>query len=295
MKLGIGLALFSSVLFATLYYYSTLLSPLGGEDIFAWRILLGVPALAVLISRSRGWSEARRLWAALRADPKLFIVLLTGAALIGVQLWLFMWAPLHQKALDVSLGYFLLPLTMVLTGRLFYHERLGALQWAAVALAAVGVMHELVRTASFSWATALVMFGYPPYFMLRRRLRYGSLLMLWVDMLLLVPAALAILIFHDGVVAPLLAHPRLLLLVPLMGVLSSVALACYISASRLLPMSLFGLLGYMEPVLLFWVALLLLGEGMAPGALWTYGPIWGAVGLITLQGVRSWLAERKAP
>jgi chloramphenicol-sensitive protein RarD len=37
-----------------------------------------------------------------------------------VQLWLFMWAPINDHGLGVSLGYFLLPLTLVLTGRLVF-------------------------------------------------------------------------------------------------------------------------------------------------------------------------------
>src|SRR3546814_4446930 len=90
-----------------------------------------------------------------------------------MQLWLFAWAPLNQKGLDVSMGYFLLPMVMVLLGRLFYGERLSRVQTMAVLVAAVGVSHELWRSGSFSWATALVMFGYPPYFMLRRWLRMG--------------------------------------------------------------------------------------------------------------------------
>jgi len=293
MKKGIALALASPMLFAALYYYSTLLSPLGGAEIFAWRVVLAVPALALLISQTRAWPEARRLWRALRTRPLVFAALVASALLIGVQLWLFTWAPLHQKALDVSLGYFLLPLMMVLTGRLFYKERLSRFQSAAVALAAIGVAHELIRVDSFSWATALVMFGYPPYFMLRRALRFGSLVSLWVDMVLLAPLALGVLIGHGWILGPLLHYPRLLGLVPLLGVLSSVALVCYISASRLLPLGLFGLLGYVEPVLLFWVALLFLGEDMAPGALWTYIPIWMAVGLIVVEGLRAWLRESR--
>src|SRR3546814_18315484 len=114
MKKGIALALASAVLFSTLYYYSTLLNPLDGGEIFAWRVVLAVPALALLISQMRGWNEARRLWASLRSKPMLFAALAASAALIGFQLWLFSWAPLHNKALDVALGYFLLPLVMVL-------------------------------------------------------------------------------------------------------------------------------------------------------------------------------------
>src|SRR3546814_13413491 len=112
MKKGIALELASAVLFATLYYYSTVLNRLDGGEIFAWRVVLAVPALALLISQMRGWNEARRLWASLRSKPMLFAALAASAALIGFQLWLFSWAPLHNKALDVPLGYFLLPLVV---------------------------------------------------------------------------------------------------------------------------------------------------------------------------------------
>src|SRR5690606_15042219 len=100
----------------------------------------------------------------LRREWRLWLLLPLSSALIGAQLWLFVWAPLHQKAMDVSMGYFLLPLVMVLVGRVLYQERLNRLQTAAVVVAAIGVTHELLRTGSFSWVTALVMFGYPPYF-----------------------------------------------------------------------------------------------------------------------------------
>jgi chloramphenicol-sensitive protein RarD len=293
MKQGIALSLLSAVLFSTLYYYSTLLAPLNGEEIFAWRAVLAVPALALLIGQTRGWPEVRRLWVSLRRSPLRAVALVVCAVLIGLQLWLFSWAPLHQKALDVAQGYFLMPLMMVLVGRVFYKERLSRLQTAAVVFAAIGVAHELLRVNAFSWATALVMFGYPPYFMLRRALRYGSLVALWVDMLILTPVALVILIAHGGILGPLFAAPRLWGLVPLLGLLSSAALACYMSASRRLPLSLFGILGYVEPALLFWVAVLLLDEGMAPGALWTYVPIWTAVGLIVVDGARAWRGEQR--
>ncbi|BCQ62607.1 hypothetical protein PBOI14_43570 [Pseudomonas sp. Boi14] len=46
--------------------------------------------------------------------------------------------------------------------------------------------------------------------------------------------------------------------------ISASALVCYIIASRLLAFSLFGLLSYVEPVLLLLVALLL-GKASRPG------------------------------
>lgn len=295
MKQGVFLSVSSSALFALLYYYVTLLQPLGGDELFAWRILLGLPALALIISRARAWPEVIDVSRRAVSDWRFAGLLMLCSALIGVQLWLFVWAPVQQKALDVSLGYFLLPLMMVLVGRVIYDERLSRTQSLAVFIAALGVAHELISAGRFSWVTALVMFGYPPYFMLRRHLRIGSLSSLWFDMGFLGPVAVYILLAQDHTLVQLFSgHPRLLLLVPLLGLISSVALASYIGASRMLPLGLFGLLGYVEPILLFWVAFLLLGEPMALRDWFTYIPIWIAVMLVVSEGVVKWKRDAAA-
>ncbi|MGB3290275.1 MAG: EamA family transporter RarD [Burkholderiaceae bacterium] len=292
MKRGVALSVMSSCLFAAIYYYATILDPLSGEQIFAWRVVLALPALALMISRARGWGEVREVQVRLRREARLGLLLLASAGLIGVQLWLFVWAPLHGRALDVSMGYFLLPLAMVVVGRVYYKERLSGVQTMAVVVAALGVTHELFRVGTFSWATAMVVFGYPPYFMLRRYLRIGSLGTLWFDMLLIAPAAVFILYSQEiNVLTQFSQAPRLLWLVPILGLISSVALISYMSASRMLPLGLFGLLGYVEPVLLFWVAYLVLGEPVAASAWLTYIPIWIAVLLIAGEGARKWLRE----
>src|SRR5690606_33761353 len=134
MRQGLFLSLLSSALFAALYYYATLMHPLSGASIFAWRVVLGLPALALLITRAKGWDDVRHIATRLRRDLRLWGWLICSAALIGVQLWLFVWAPLHQKGLDVSMGYFLLPLVMVVVGRVVYGERLTAVQTMAVGI-----------------------------------------------------------------------------------------------------------------------------------------------------------------
>src|SRR3546814_21154152 len=103
MKRGVGLSVFSSCLFAAIYYYATILDPLSGEEIFAWRVVLALPALALLITRARGWGEIRSIHGRLRREARVGVMLLVSAGLIGIQLWLFVWAPPHGKALDVSI------------------------------------------------------------------------------------------------------------------------------------------------------------------------------------------------
>ena len=125
--------------------------------------------------------------------------------------------------------------------------------------------------------------GYPAYFMLRRFLRTEGLAGHWLDMLLLAPAALWFAL-RAPTSWPLVADtPALPLLLPALGLVSAVALALYMAASRLLPLGLFGLLSYVEPVLLALVALAL-GESIGREQWPSYGPIFAAVAVLVLDG-----------
>ena len=208
----------------------------------------------------------------------------TGSALLGVQLWIFLWAPMNGQALPVSLGYFLLPLVMVVAGRILFGERLTQGQSLAALVAAAGVAHEFLRAGGMSWETWVVALGYTVYFSLRRWLRTDTLAGHWIDMVLLVPVAAAFTLRQPNSWPLVAGHSALWLLLPLLGLVSAVALALYMIASRWLPMGLFGLLSYVEPMLLVIVAWLL-GESIAPQQYLTYGLIFAAVGLLILDGI----------
>ncbi|MEX3635749.1 EamA family transporter RarD [Paraburkholderia sp. BR14320] len=283
---GIALSVGASAMFALLSAYATLLKPLSGLDIFAWRIVWTVPGAVLLVAVRKRLPILRALVVRMMKQPKLGIAMSVAAGLLGVQLWLFLWAPLHGRMLEVSLGYFLLPLVMVLVGRFHYHERLDALQWLAVACAAVGVAHELWVTGAFSWPTLVVALGYPPYFMLRRQINQDSLAMFTVEMTLLLPVAIVSILVGGSLQAIAGRAEMWFLLLPGLGALSTLALASYLKASRLLPVALFGILGYVEPVLLVFVSITLLRETLSVAQLATYVPIWIAVALTALHSVR---------
>jgi len=290
---GVVLSVLDSVLFAVMYYFTSLLTPLSVLEIFGWRMLLTVPCMTVFMIVSGEW---RRVWKLVRlvaAKPALIGGVVVSSALLGVQLWLFMWAPLNGRSLDVSLGYFLLPLTMVLTGRLVYGEQLSRLQKIAVFFAGAGVLNELYQVGGFSWATLVVIIGYPVYFVLRKRLKTDHLGGLWLDMALMLPVALWFVQSGEQGFAVLDAHKGLYALIPMLGLISASALVCYVVASRLLAFSLFGLLSYVEPVLLLGVALLL-GESIKAGEWLTYLPIWLAVMVLVFEGFKHLVRQQKA-
>ncbi|UFQ98787.1 EamA family transporter RarD [Pseudomonas wenzhouensis] len=282
---GLALSIGASLLFAVLPGYVQWLTPLDGVQVFAQRVLWSVPLILLLVVAARQTHLLRETFVRLRHEPLLLAACPLAAALIGVQWFLFLWAPLVGRMLEVSMGYFLLPLALVLSGRVFYGERLRPLQRLAVACAVLGVLHELWRTQAFSWLTLATALGYPPYMMLRRWMRLDALSGFVLEMLILAPLAIGLIVMY-GPADAFGERPVLWLLVPFMALIGTLAFAAYMASSRLLPMGLFGILSYLEPVLLFIVALLLLGEHFDTGQWLTYLPIWLAVLLVGWDSAR---------
>ena len=284
MSKGVLLSVTASVLFGVLYYYSTLLAPLSGEDIFAWRMIFTIPFMVGFVAAVGDGHMVQAIWKRVKTEPTLILVLLASSAFLGLQLWLFLWAPTANKALEVSLGYFMLPLTMVLTGRVVFKEKLTRWQSLAALSALIGVAHELVRAGSFSIEALAVALGYPVYFVVRKKFGIDHIGGLWFDLVLLLPVAIWFALQGQVSMDFVQENAKFLWLLPILGLLSACALIAYIVSVRYLSFGLFGLLGYVEPVLLLFVALLL-GETISGTEYFTYGPIWLAVGFLIIEGI----------
>ncbi|MFR0672078.1 EamA family transporter RarD [Enterobacterales bacterium AW_CKDN230030176-1A_HGKHYDSX7] len=293
MRFGVLLCVLACALFGALYYFTTLLAPLQGQQIFGWRMLLTVPCVTAFLMFSGEWSQVRAILSQVRRAPWLIVVMLATSALLGAQLFLFLWAPLNGAAMSVSLGYFLMPLTMLVASHFIWRERLSSWQRLAALIAAVGAGHEAIASASFSWETALVALGYPLYFVIRRLFGTDHIGGMWFDMTLLLPVAGYFAVLDQDSLRAVIHTPDLWYLLPALAVLSAAAFICYLSAARRLPLGLFGLLGYVEPVLMVGVALLL-GESLAADQYWTYGPIWLAVSVLVAEGAMTLLRERRS-
>lgn len=283
-RAGVALNVLASALFAAMYAYTTLLHPMTGQQVFGWRMLLTTPCLAAILVATGHWHEVRALLARLRTERGFWAQRLLSSALLGVQLWLFMWAPLNGHGLDVALGYFLLPISMVALGRVAFHDRLSRLQAAAVACAVVGIGCQLVVARTISWPALVVCLGYPGYFWLRRTTDTNTLGALLFDMVGMLPVALFFVLAAGALPAD--ASPALPWLIVGLGLISAAALGCQALSAPRLNLTLFALLIYVEPALLV-VASALLGERI-PAAQWpAYAAIWAAVLLLMLEGARS--------
>lgn len=281
---GVFMSVMASSLFGLMYYYTSLLKPLTGEEIFGWRMALSVPMITLMIVFSKDWHWVTALLGRLRQEPHLLIAIPCTSFLLGMQLLLFMWAPLHGLSLEVSLGYFILPLSLIVAGRLVYQERLSRFQSVAALLGALGICNELFHTGALSWPALVINMGYPVYFIARKKLGIDNIGGLWMETVLTLPLALWFIVAGAHQQDAWGMNPQLPYLIVGLGVISTSALMCYVLSSRILPMGLFGLLGYVEPVLLVFASLLM-GDTIEGHAWWTFIPIWLAVATLALEGL----------
>ena len=281
---GIALSVLASVTFGVLYFYTQFLKPLDSEQTFAWRMLATIPFLTIFLLWSGDSKLVTGIFRRIAKQPMLIIWLLFSSFLCTTQLWLFLWGPINGRGLEVSLGYFLLPLVMVLFGCILYKEKLSNWQIAAVTCAVIGVSHEIWRIGTIAWETAYVAIAYPVYFFLRRKFLTDHLGGFWWDLFLVLPVAFYLAFIYSDTFALFITFPHLIWAVIGLGFLSAFGLGSYMLASRYLPFVIFGLLSYLEPVLLAFASIML-GERVEGGEWLTYIPIWLAVGLLVLEGV----------
>jgi len=280
---GIAYSVLASITFGVLYFYTQLLGALDSEQTFGWRIIATLPVLTLFMWFSGDLVHIKTIFKRILAKPTLLLFLMTTSVLTSAQLWLFLWGPMHGRGLQVSLGYFLLPLVLVLAGSFLYGEKLSKFQYLAVVLAMFGVGHEIWRLGSIAWETVFVALGYAAYFILRKKIQTDNLGGFWWDMLIILPVAIFFTQTGDMPFLKFLEHPSLILVVIGLGLLSAIGLGSYILASRYLPLIIFGLLGYLEPVLLA-LASLVLGEKIGAEEWLTYIPIWLAVLVLVIEG-----------
>ncbi|MBV1778985.1 EamA family transporter RarD [Paeniglutamicibacter sp. ABSL32-1] len=287
MNRGVLASLAASGLFAAIFLISGSLRDIGHTEVYGWRIVLTLLIVAPFYALVPGRrAQMVALLGRIKARPGLLVYGAVASSLVGLQLWLFMYAPMNGYALATSLGYFLLPLVMVVVGRAAFAERLSRGQKIAVALAVLGVGHQLLFAGGLAWPTLLICLGYPVYFAARRAARFESNAAFTLEILFLTPLAVYFILTGDR------GPEATLLPVLSIGVLGAVAMFLYLGAASLLSLSVFGLLSYVEPVLLL-VAAVAMGEQLFARDTLTYAPIILALVVLAADGFRSTRSLRR--
>ena len=274
---GIVASIVASTLLAGIFYLAGR-AQTSGEVLFSWRVLATPVLYAPLLLLPGGRRAFMKFWVRLGSHWWMPLAFLTLAGTIAFETWLFMWAPRNGYGLDSSLGFLLLPICLVLGGRFILRSAISSIQWVVVALAGLAVAVKITATPQLGWVTLAVSLPFTAYFVGRTYWQLDNLAAFGVEMTLASPVALYFLWDRPGWQAEL----GLLIAV---GIGSVIAMSAYVGASSMLPIPLFGLLSYVEPMLLV-VAAIILGEQMhgADGAV--YAILALALALLAFAGFR---------
>ncbi|MBC8195617.1 MAG: EamA family transporter RarD [Acidimicrobiia bacterium] len=264
-----------------------------------WKSLSSVPAADVLGHRAL-WifvfvmvvHLVRRSWRdviAAASSPRILVLEIVAAALLGTNWLTWVWAMNTDRVLEGSLGYFINPLVSVLLGVVFLGESLRRGQWAAIALATIGVVWLTVGVGSLPWVSLVLGFTFGFYGLLKKKIDSPPLVSLAIEVSVMIMPALVFLAFRttggSGVVGP--SNPGTTALLVASGAFTGVPLLLFAGAARRIPLSLIGMIQYLAPTLNFLLGVFVYGELFDGGRLVGFTFIWVAVAVFAADGWRS--------
>ena len=286
-RAGLAAALATHAIWGSMPVYLLLVKSVPAVEYVAWRILFTLPLCGAIVALRRAGDEVR----AVLRDRRAMLTLLASAMLIAVNWFLYVWAIDSGHVYAASLGYYVLPLLMMLLGLLVLGEKLTRVQWMAVALAACGVAVLAAGALTTLWVSLSMALTFGLYGLLRKTVNAGSLAGLTVESLILTPVALAVVgWFALQPVGSALAHgPLIAISVAFGGPMTAVPLILFAFAARRLPYTVMGFLQFTSPTIVFLLGLLVFGEKLNPAQLACFVAIWCAALLFVwdiLRGAR---------
>ncbi len=287
------LALGAYLLWGLLPFYMKAVAHLPLAEVIANRVVWSVPiAAAVLIWAGR----TADFKAALRSPRTISMAALT-AGLISINWGIYVWAISVDRTVETALGYYINPLVSVVVGAVVLGERLGRLQIAAVALAAIAVAVLTVEAGKLPWVSLALAFSFAAYGFFRKTLPIGpSQGFLLEVMLLSVPAlgyiAYLIATGQDHIVSGNGIDTALLIGC---GPVTSVPLLLFAFGAKLLRLSTIGIMQYIAPTMVFLIAVLVFDEPFGGVDAAAFGLIWVALAIYSWSMFRGRETRPAAP
>ncbi len=287
-KLGGIFAASAYTLWGLAPLYFKQLDFIAATEILIHRVIWSFLLLFIILFAMK---QLKIVWQLLQ-KPGLVLILLCSALLLCANWGVFIWAVNNHHMLDTSLGYYINPLFNILLGMLFLGERLRWLQWLAVALAATGVMVQVIMLGALPWVSLFLAGSFAVYGLIRKKVAVDALSGLFIESLLLLPFAIAYWYWLPASATSDLTGNSLSLnlLLVLAGVVTTAPLLCFIAGARRLQLSTMGFFQYIGPSFTFVFGVWLYQEALDTAKLITFGFIWLALFIYSYD---AWNSNRR--
>ncbi len=265
-----------------LYFHA--LNEVPPSQILAHRVLWSLLFLAIVLSVRRQW---KWLPAVLR-QPRVIGSFVASAFLLSANWLVYIWAVNNGHVIEASLGYFINPLVNIMFGYLLLKERLRVSQWAAIAIAALGVAWLTWQAGTVPWIALILAGTFGAYGLMRKTAALGALEGLSFETMVLFPLALGYVIWlslhGDNTFINSGSDGTRWLLVAA-GPITAIPLLLFASGARKIPLSVLGLLQYISPTIQFLLGVWLFHEAFSAERAVGFLLIWSALALYAAEGL----------
>jgi chloramphenicol-sensitive protein RarD len=221
-------------------------------------------------------------------NTKTFLTLAASSFLLTLNWGIYIWSVSVDRVVEASLGYYMTPLVVVCFGIFVLKEKLRLAQKLSLTLAAIGVC---ILTIAFG-QLPLVAFGlalsWGTYSLIKKRLDAGSLETLSVEMLFaLIPSGIYMFYLISNNQAEFGSEIWFSLILMTSGLVTIIPLLMFNSAATSLPLTITGLLGYINPTIMFLVGFILFHEPLTFSRIFGFVFIWSALILLGIDMYKS--------
>ena len=289
VRTGVVVGLIAYTMWGVFPVYFKWIASVAPLEVLTHRIIWAVAFGALIIAVRRQWCEVRGVF----VDRSRLAWLALAALCISLNWLIYIWAVQHARIFETSLGYYINPLLYVAVGIIVFGERLRRLQVIAVLLAIVGVSVLTLSSGVFPWVALSLAGLFTAYGVIRKQVVIGAMPGLFVETVLLLPFALAVLwsFLASGQAAFGSGDTGLSLLLALGGPVTVMPLLLFAIAARRLPLTTIGFMQFLAPTLQFCTGVYY-GEQLTLPHLVCFACIWAAVVFFSYDAIR---ASRKKP
>ena len=262
-----------------------------------WKMLAAVDSLYVLAGRIV-WSlvfisailAARRSFGAVRAvlgDRRELGRLVLAGITVCVNWGSYIWAVNSGHMLDASLAYYMNPILAILLGTVVFREKLTGLQWLSVAVTFTGLVITILRYRQIPWIALIIGGSFAVYGAIKKGVHAESGVSVFFETLTLAPFALVFMAAAEvrGAGAVGVLHGWQWLLLPAAGVVTTVPLLFFAKGIKSTPMTLSGILMYINPTLQLLLSVLLYQEEFTTTHAILFGFVWSGLALYLLSSL----------
>jgi chloramphenicol-sensitive protein RarD len=283
-RLGVAYGVSAYVIWGSLPIYWRWLDRASAYEIMANR---GIWSLVVCLFFLAFQKQLRSTFKLIR-NVKTFFILLTSSFLLTLNWGIYIWAVSVDRVVEASLGYYMTPLVVVCFGVLVLKEKLRFAQKLSLSFAGVGVS---ILTIAFG-QLPLVAFGlalsWGTYSLIKKRLDAGSLETLSIEMIFaLIPSATYMFYLMSKNEAQYGSELWFSLILMTSGLVTVIPLLMFNSAATSLPLTITGLLGYINPTIMFLVGFIVFHEPLTFSKIFGFIFIWTALILLGIDMYRS--------